>query len=80
MVPKRSHLCVIVFLPFVSEYRPNYIPRIFNDHLPGLNGFLAEQTSAMNRRPAENQNTINQGQHILTSSFILSCLFFSFEP
>lgn len=47
------HLSIVILLPFVSEHGANDISRVFNDHLSWINGFLAEQTSAMNGRPAE---------------------------
>lgn len=43
------HLSTIIFLPLVGEHGSNDISGIFNDHFASLNGFLTEETSAMNR-------------------------------
>lgn len=50
------HLSIIILLPLVGEHRPNDVSRVFDDHLSSINGFLAEQTSAMNGRPADGYN------------------------
>lgn len=47
------HLSIIIFLPLVGEHGSNDISGIFNDHFASLNGFLTEQTSAMDWRSAE---------------------------
>lgn len=46
------HLPIVVFLPFVGEHRPNDVSGVFDDHFSCLDGFLAEEASTMDRRPA----------------------------
>lgn len=46
------HLSIVILLPLVGEHGSNDISGIFNDHFASLNGFLTEQTSAMDRRSA----------------------------
>lgn len=62
-----NSLPIVVFLPFVSEHRPNDISRVFNDHLPCINGFLAEQTSAMNGRPVDSNSFLRGGLELFES-------------
>lgn len=70
-----SHLSIIIFFSFVSKHRPNDISRVFDDHLPSFDGFLAEQTSAMNRRPADAYSTMNRSKVIQVSLHSHTCDF-----
>lgn len=42
------HLAVVVFLPLVREHGADDHSRVFNDHFPGFDGSLAEQTATVN--------------------------------
>lgn len=42
------HLAVVVFLPLVREHGADDHPRVFDDHFPGFDGSLAEQTATVN--------------------------------
>lgn len=67
-----SYLSVVVFLTFVGQHGSNHVSRVFDHHFSGLNGFFAEKPTAVNRRPAGGNKTIeifapsqSPGTHVL---------------